>query len=124
MRLIDTDEFLKRIEWLDEYDFTLYREIKKYLDEMPTIDAEPVRHGRWIVPEKSDFNWECSECGYGIMDNKLTYCSHCGARMESNDEDYFNTLNKEKIKINSNITHIVLNTPTTDVRMEAENESI
>lgn len=47
-----------------------------------------VRHGHWVKSEKSDFCWECSECGYGGTDYKLTYCYDCGARMdEEEDED-------------------------------------
>ncbi|MBQ2175623.1 MAG: hypothetical protein II453_11400 [Alphaproteobacteria bacterium] len=46
------------------------------------LKAEPVRHGKWIKSEKSDFEWECSECGYGLTDYKLTYCYDCGAKMD------------------------------------------
>lgn len=45
-----------------------------------------VRYGHWVKSEKSDFEWECSECGYGLTDNKLTYCYDCGAMMDEVDE--------------------------------------
>lgn len=41
-----------------------------------------VKHGKWVKCEKSDFEWECSECGYGVTDYKLTYCYDCGAKMD------------------------------------------
>lgn len=48
------------------------------LDDAPTIEAEPVKHGHWIVDE--DGNIKCSECGHhGVGDN---YCERCGAKMD------------------------------------------
>ena len=49
----------------------------------PTIDAEPVRHGKWI--EKCTGGWHfyrCSECGYVEWDTLTKYCPNCGARMD------------------------------------------
>ena len=53
----------------------------------PTVDAEPVRHGRWIAVPSSDVMtgkaYKCSECNkmrYGsFMPN---YCQNCGAKMD------------------------------------------
>lgn len=53
----------------------------------PTVDAVPVRHGRWIKGfEDADGQWmRCSECqmvfyvGKGRDGN---YCPNCGARMD------------------------------------------
>lgn len=52
------------------------------LGHTPTADAEPIKHGRWIKSKKSDYNWECSNCGYGLSDYRTTYCYDCGARMD------------------------------------------
>ena len=63
-----------------------------YVHIAPTIDAEPVRHGKW----KSDCMGvlRCSECNAqapwrydDILHNvehrwKANYCPHCGARMD------------------------------------------
>lgn len=51
------------------------------VDDAPTIDAEPVRHGKW-----KDIRvgiGTCSECGerYGSVD-VMNYCPNCGARMD------------------------------------------
>lgn len=52
--------------------------IDTIMSETSTVDAEPVRHGHWIVDE--DGNIKCSECGHrGVGDN---YCERCGARMD------------------------------------------
>ena len=48
------------------------------LDNVPTIDAVPVKHGHWIL---SDAYQTCSLCGvkdYGCIP---PYCQNCGARM-------------------------------------------
>ena len=53
------------------------------IEHAPTVDAEPVRHGHWVRTDKTDkFTWECSECGYGLTDCKLSYCYDCGCKME------------------------------------------
>lgn len=61
--------------------------IQKLINEQPTIEAEFVRHGRWI---NDTF---CSECkrfpvdvSVSISNQELTKyfsrCPHCGARMD------------------------------------------
>ena len=66
------------------------------LKNCETIDAEPVRHGRW-EDKKVAFYLKCSECGATVRKNlyevfldcdirDLNYCPHCGARMEGVEE--------------------------------------
>lgn len=55
-------------------------DLKMELDEAPTIEAEPVRHGKWI---SHGSYFTCSVCGeeqYGI-DTGRYYCQNCGAKM-------------------------------------------
>ena len=61
-----------------------------------TIDAEPVRHGRWIYRKTIPGFHKCSICGVTnkmqVSCNKyvmLRYCPNCGARMDSeaNEKD-------------------------------------
>lgn len=74
MRLIDADAVIDRYyaEWeyhcikLDEDERAWLRQC---IDQTPTIEAELVRHGRWILEahkEKANYRWnvtaECSEC--------------------------------------------------------------
>jgi len=49
------------------------------------LKSEP-KHGRWIKSKKSDYHWECSNCGYGLTDYRTTYCYDCGARMDEVEE--------------------------------------
>ena len=55
-----------------------------WVNDMPTIEAEPVRHGRWIKSDVYTFK-KCSECG-AIWDAALCeniffiYCPRCGSK--------------------------------------------
>ena len=60
------------------------------LDLMPTIEAEPVKHGRWLYKElcfkgdktPTDYTYECSVCGYKWGEDIYRYCPNCGAKMD------------------------------------------
>lgn len=62
------------------------------VDEQPTIEAEPVKHGKWLKPAKKYpyWDWKCSECGceeYRQSDSNgeyrvMNYCPNCGAKMD------------------------------------------
>lgn len=51
------------------------------LKEAPAIEAEPVRHGKWLYVGcgKPDA-WDCSECSVMVAKQHF-YCPRCGARM-------------------------------------------
>lgn len=65
------------------------------IDDVPTIEAEPVRHGKWIEPVPGDGFPYCSICKHEALDKGLflnsrlmdwhrtTYCPYCGARMDA-----------------------------------------
>lgn len=52
-----------------------------YLSELPTIEAEPVVHGRWI--RKGNKN-ECDQCGFFYFSTRADYrrCPKCEAKMD------------------------------------------
>ena len=74
--------------------------LEQIIDEEPSIDAVPVKHGRWIKMSDADGQYYCcSECGEELYRKwtfdrefdifpkkesieKTMYCSKCGARME------------------------------------------
>lgn len=72
--------------------------LQEALNKVPTVDAEPVRHGKW-VPKYIRIcgqDWvsgmKCSECGEDALnaegDEFLTdYCPNCGARMDEDERD-------------------------------------
>ena len=98
-RLIDADALerdgwrMHRIVQIDEK--TMESQIRKPTD-FPTVDAEPVRHGKWISTEKL-YGYEnvirrkgivCSACDaeflvsdYHFIED-FRYCPNCGARMD------------------------------------------
>lgn len=91
MRLINAD--IMRADWLEngqnEYVYDT-NAILDSIDEQPTIEAEPVRHGYWIERDgifkdgviKVD-HLECSECGKTQRRYRDTpYCPNCGAKMD------------------------------------------
>lgn len=71
-------------------------EIREGLKGLPTIEAEPVMHGRWIVHTtwKGMFGLihsECSECKFDRNGDlsSWNFCPKCGAQMKEgadNDE--------------------------------------
>lgn len=57
----------------------------------PQIDAEPVRHGRWIEGGYAcgENEWECSGCHeteWRTSISRFKYCPFCGARMDADTE--------------------------------------
>lgn len=51
----------------------------------PTIEAEPVRHGRWVRLDNTFTRWKCSECGAIESYSGYAYC-HCGAKMDAKED--------------------------------------
>ena len=83
-RLIDANALKKENEQLLHCDFPYLSEttLEELIDDAPTIDAEPVRHGKWIEYPIADGMNQCSECGV-LRFGESNYCPHCGARMDN-----------------------------------------
>ena len=68
--------------------------LREMIASAPTIEAEPVRHGRWV--EDADEEMVCTECGtripemYSNADSILPceckFCHYCGAKMDLEGE--------------------------------------
>lgn len=62
--------------------------VVKVIDASPTVNAEPVRPGKWWrypleqlgFPEHVYMMRQCSECKK-VFDQKWNYCPNCGAKM-------------------------------------------
>lgn len=104
-RYIDADAIEKVLEEkhfkrpLDS-DRWLIADIKKSIMDLPTIDAVPVKRGKWIIRDNPGTGWyrvTCSECGedvtatapcIGFFPNakvNWNYCPECGADMRGNE---------------------------------------
>lgn len=96
MRLIDADAMHKFVEdrvaegkdgWKNGVPYEWAYALTA-VDMQPTVDAAPVRHGRWIFDSGVDYCEKCSECKalkppHYISDN---YCPGCGAKMDGENE--------------------------------------
>ena len=64
--------------------------VEEGMNNAPTVDAEPVKYGKWV--DKCVRDWRCSECNCEIQKirhvdgycyNDLpNYCPNCGAKMD------------------------------------------
>ena len=90
-RLIDADKLIEETqEHIDEWNGWEdtrggMKIIQEVIREMPTIEAEPVRHGKWIkVDDDKPIAYDCSECD-AMVTRMYNYCPKCGAKMEEGD---------------------------------------
>ena len=103
-RLIDADKlidsfykFFKSYEGIWEKDKPQYwaDNMAVVVDDAPTVDAEPIRHGHWIPSSHEEpITFKCSVCGLGYDDEETgcpiyyewLYCPDCGAKMDEVEE--------------------------------------
>lgn len=87
--LISREEALHAVEheldMIDHVPQWVFDRLGNALKGLPSIDV--VKHGRWVRTTKADYAWECSVCGYGLCDNRTTYCYDCGARMDGDTDE-------------------------------------
>ena len=95
MRIIDADALKEKIcnnvypitDFFNSRDYGMFWTggIEKAIDEAPTIEAEPVKHGKWIYVKGSngkDYR-KCTECLHTQdITGLLNYCPVCGAKMD------------------------------------------
>ena len=99
-RLISAEELhnalKKQQRWIVKRDgFTnggySYDQVHFAIDNAPTVDAEPVRHGHWFKTYDDEGEaWMCSECceEWGFEEGHpkdvygCNYCPNCGAKMD------------------------------------------
>ena len=67
------------------YNFAI-NEVRGYIADMPTVEAQPVKHGYWKSRLSTPDSMKCSVCGNSsIMWER--YCPHCGARMDGDSDE-------------------------------------
>ena len=95
-RLIDANTLIEHLTRCIDAEKGLFRAvcvaIKCFVEQMPTVDAVEVVHGRWIHVPSSDMMtgkaYKCSECNkmrYGS--HMPNYCQCCGAKMDGERKD-------------------------------------
>ena len=105
MRLIEIpdDGIIKEFIWRGD---SVVGKRRIDLSYMPTIEAEPVRHGRWIYDDVDSgdgtyapyLDVHCDKCGFetGLEQGQYgwtygepfpaNYCPNCGAKMDGDDD--------------------------------------
>jgi hypothetical protein len=81
MRLIDADS-IHYTRVLSQQGLNMELAAKVVIDDMPTIDAAPVVHGRWINQDSTYTKYQCSACKERNFDGVGRYCPYCGAKMD------------------------------------------
>ena len=82
MRPIDADALLKKDEWLT-WDGDSYNVI--HVTDVfcaPTLDVEPIRHGRWIKRPDERICPFCNDRHSYFGGKEKNYCPNCGAKMD------------------------------------------
>ena len=87
MRLVDGDALSKETGklWSEMPDGEeLSKELMKAINHAPTVDAAPVKHGRWVEETDRVNHWHCSNCivVWGVTHRAFKYCPNCGAKMD------------------------------------------
>jgi hypothetical protein len=75
----------------NSYSTLMLYEVADMINDAPAVDAEVVRHGRWIAIEEQQWNccgqifvgYSCSECN-AEGSKTSNYCPNCGAKMRGN----------------------------------------
>ena len=67
--------------------FNSREDIQDFLDNIPTADVVPVKHGYWI--KIGDYAFKCTSCGKMYWESKgydarTHFCPNCGTRMDGN----------------------------------------
>jgi hypothetical protein len=83
MRLIDADALKETVANTMAktiiYSINEGVDVLKMIDATPTIDAEPVRYGRWVRSPNGLYT--CSECGVNDLFGLSSNCPNCRAKM-------------------------------------------
>lgn len=89
MRPIDADAFTEKyVNYYAEEgpEEGFIGTVGELIAKQPTIEAEPVRHGHWVLTRDEQYEYcHCSECGYDTGENwmigsEIPYCSQCGSK--------------------------------------------
>lgn len=95
MRLIDAERLEKQAVCIYTYGGTRFVSVDT-IKKAPTIEAEPVKHGRWVYVDGKGTHaeYECNQCCIHVcFDEKIDgtipeykRCPNCGCKMDLEGE--------------------------------------
>lgn len=87
-------ECFKNSEMPEEWENGMHTAGMIVLQDVPSADVEPVRHGRWEDFEQHSWSVNlarrCQICGWLVTYTQsiaFAYCPNCGARMDSESDE-------------------------------------
>lgn len=91
MKLVNVEDLKVLVAVESEGSIRYGKLVTDLFDDIPTVDAEPVKHGYWIFNPRDAIEAmftlpKCSECGAESADGGK-YCSNCGAKMDLEKEN-------------------------------------
>ena len=98
MRLINVEDYPYKEHQIDyengnEHFIYGLKTMQEWIDKQPTVDAELVKHGRWLLerePDGKPYCLHCSVCDGDFSNISIMqgydYCPNCGAKMDLKEE--------------------------------------
>ena len=77
-RYIDADALIADCNVYNSWDAQI---VKAWVDDQPTVDAVPVRHGKWTQVGKRAVLYRCSNCKE-LYPYATKCCPNCGTKMD------------------------------------------
>ena len=88
MRLINADELMELYDGCDGLSVPI-AVVQQNIKDATTIDAEPMRHGRWeiVIGSNGKEYMVCTCCRVSQdLTGVFSYCPNCGAKMDGGAE--------------------------------------
>ncbi len=83
-RLIDAND-----AWQKTFNCDEVAEVRKLIEDAPTVDAVEVVHGRWkfACVHNGKPHYKCTNCHHAFPFANVNYCPNCGAKMDGDKHE-------------------------------------
>lgn len=73
--------------WCNDAEIDILDAIIEDISRMPTVEAKPIIHAKWVSKIPGSILSECSHCNFGCGSYSYEYCPYCGARMDGEENE-------------------------------------